>query len=77
MWSPLCTNQLSNVANKAGVASSYFVIRVIIWTANTIGLVSDSQGVGMSKPQISISLPMSSTQLGTAGAMMECLGVEH
>ena len=40
MWSLLCTNQLSDMANKAGIAHCYFVTCVTIWTATTIGSVS-------------------------------------
>jgi len=43
--SPLCANQLSDMANKAGTASGYFVIHVTIRTATTIGLVSGSWNV--------------------------------
>jgi len=42
MWSPLCTNQLFDMANKAGTASGYFVIHVTMQTVTTIGLVSGS-----------------------------------
>jgi hypothetical protein len=40
MWSLLCANQLSNMANKVGIAHGYFVTCVTIWTATTIGSVS-------------------------------------